>query len=105
MLLYEFDLIYRRLDRPKKHVVISTSMAQPSLVTMLPHSGGYAFTPQPPEQQVYFYDFEEVRITAFNKALVDFGRPGSPMPRRIGNPADNSIQFKVPKSIGDQINH
>ena len=74
----------------------------PSLVTMLTHSDGYLIAPQPPQQQVYFYDYEEIQITSFNKALVDFGRPSSPM---IGNPADNSIPFKeVPESIIDQIN-
>lgn len=104
ILLYDTDLTFTRRDRQKKHVVISTSMAQPSLVTIIPHSNGYAFPTQLPEQQVYHYPYEEVQITAFDKALVDFGRPRSPMTREIGNPADNSIQFKAPKSIIDQIN-
>ena len=84
-----------------KVCIFLTSRALPSLVTMLPHSNGYSITPQPPQQQVYFYDHEEIQITPFNEALVDCGRPSSPM---IGNPADNSIPFKVPKSIIDQIN-
>ena len=72
---------------------------------MLPHADGYALPTQPPRQQVYFYPYEEVHISAFDKAILDYGRPRSPMTRTIGNPADNSIQFKVPKSIVDQINH
>ena len=82
----------------------------PSMVTMLAHSDGYSIAPQPPQQQIYFYSYEETQITPFNKALVDFGRPSSPMtPMRIsqmiGSPADNSIPFRVPESIIDEINH
>ena len=85
-------------------MVISTSMTQPSLITMLPHADGYALPTQPPQQQVYFYPYEEVHISVFDKALLDYGRPRSPLTRTIGNPADNSVQFKVPNSIIDQIN-